>query len=116
MRRKKNQKRMRRKMRKKMRKKIRKMRRKTKRKMRKKMKRKMIKRMIKRRKRRNREYFISIKCSSLFSPDQYMYKPFFFFFFRKQVWIMDPATDLYYHWLTIVAIPVFYNLMMLITR
>uniref|UniRef100_A0A673GG38 Cyclic nucleotide gated channel subunit alpha 3b n=1 Tax=Sinocyclocheilus rhinocerous TaxID=307959 RepID=A0A673GG38_9TELE len=34
----------------------------------------------------------------------------------KQVWIMDPATDLYYHWLTIVAIPVFYNLMMLVTR
>ncbi|XP_065110998.1 cyclic nucleotide-gated channel alpha-3 [Paramisgurnus dabryanus] len=34
----------------------------------------------------------------------------------KDVWIMDPASDLYYHWLTIVAIPVFYNLMMLITR
>ncbi|KAA0722525.1 Cyclic nucleotide-gated channel cone photoreceptor subunit alpha CNG channel 1 [Triplophysa tibetana] len=34
----------------------------------------------------------------------------------KEVWIMDPATDLYYHWLTIVAVPAFYNLMMLVTR
>lgn len=29
---------------------------------------------------------------------------------------MDPATDVYYRWLTIIAGPVFYNLMMLITR
>lgn len=29
---------------------------------------------------------------------------------------MDPATDLYYRWLTIIAVPVMYNLMMLITR
>ncbi|XP_062866933.1 cyclic nucleotide-gated channel cone photoreceptor subunit alpha [Trichomycterus rosablanca] len=34
----------------------------------------------------------------------------------KEYWIMDPATDLYYHWLTIVAVPTFYNLMMLVTR
>uniref|UniRef100_A0A3B3QPH1 Cyclic nucleotide gated channel subunit alpha 3 n=1 Tax=Paramormyrops kingsleyae TaxID=1676925 RepID=A0A3B3QPH1_9TELE len=34
----------------------------------------------------------------------------------KEVWIMDPATDLYYSWLTIIAVPVMYNLMMLITR
>nr|XP_023656762.1 cyclic nucleotide-gated channel cone photoreceptor subunit alpha-like isoform X2 [Paramormyrops kingsleyae] len=35
---------------------------------------------------------------------------------KKEVWIMDPATDLYYSWLTIIAVPVMYNLMMLITR
>lgn len=29
---------------------------------------------------------------------------------------MDPATDQYYRWLTIIAIPVFYNLMMIVTR
>ncbi|KAM9454728.1 cyclic nucleotide-gated channel cone photoreceptor subunit alpha [Clarias gariepinus] len=29
---------------------------------------------------------------------------------------MDPATDLYYYWLIIVAAPAFYNLMMLVTR
>ncbi|KAG9277224.1 cyclic nucleotide-gated channel cone photoreceptor subunit alpha isoform X3 [Astyanax mexicanus] len=34
----------------------------------------------------------------------------------KEVWIMDPATDKYYHWLTIIAAPVFYNLMMIVTR
>lgn len=36
--------------------------------------------------------------------------------FRKNSWVMDPATDTYYRWLTIIAGPVFYNLMMLITR
>ncbi|XP_041935838.1 cyclic nucleotide-gated channel cone photoreceptor subunit alpha-like [Alosa alosa] len=36
--------------------------------------------------------------------------------FRKEYWIMDPSTDLYYRWLTIVAVPAFYNLMLLITR
>uniref|UniRef100_A0A3B1IYX6 Cyclic nucleotide gated channel subunit alpha 3 n=1 Tax=Astyanax mexicanus TaxID=7994 RepID=A0A3B1IYX6_ASTMX len=35
---------------------------------------------------------------------------------KKEVWIMDPATDKYYHWLTIIAAPVFYNLMMIVTR
>ncbi|KAI1899650.1 hypothetical protein AGOR_G00063970 [Albula goreensis] len=35
---------------------------------------------------------------------------------KKEVWIMDPATDLYYRWLTVIAIPTFYNLMMLVTR
>ncbi|XP_056459786.1 cyclic nucleotide-gated cation channel alpha-3 [Gadus chalcogrammus] len=35
---------------------------------------------------------------------------------RKEIWIMDPATDKYYRWLTVIALPVFYNLMMLITR
>ncbi|KAF5894311.1 cyclic nucleotide-gated cation channel alpha-3-like, partial [Clarias magur] len=35
---------------------------------------------------------------------------------EKNSWIMDPATDLYYRWLTVIAGPVFYNLMMLITR
>ena len=38
------------------------------------------------------------------------------FSFRKEYWVMDPSTDLYYHWLTIVAVPAFYNLMLLITR
>uniref|UniRef100_A0A8C9R750 Cyclic nucleotide gated channel subunit alpha 3 n=1 Tax=Scleropages formosus TaxID=113540 RepID=A0A8C9R750_SCLFO len=35
---------------------------------------------------------------------------------RKDVWIMDPATDLYYRWLTVIAGPAMYNLMMLVTR
>ncbi|MCJ8729150.1 hypothetical protein PDJAM_G00102810 [Pangasius djambal] len=35
---------------------------------------------------------------------------------KKNAWIMDPATDAYYRWLAIIAGPVFYNLMMLITR
>ncbi|XP_030647496.1 cyclic nucleotide-gated cation channel alpha-3 isoform X3 [Chanos chanos] len=35
---------------------------------------------------------------------------------KKEVWIMDPATDKYYRWLTVIAAPVFYNLMMLVTR
>ncbi|XP_062854221.1 cyclic nucleotide-gated channel cone photoreceptor subunit alpha [Trichomycterus rosablanca] len=34
----------------------------------------------------------------------------------KVSWIMDPSVDIYYRWLTIIAAPVFYNLMMLITR
>ncbi|KAJ3599730.1 hypothetical protein NHX12_033686 [Muraenolepis orangiensis] len=34
----------------------------------------------------------------------------------KEIWIMDAATDNYYRWLTIIALPVFYNLMMLVTR
>lgn len=29
---------------------------------------------------------------------------------------MDPATDQYYRWLAIIAAPVFYNLMMIVTR
>lgn len=29
---------------------------------------------------------------------------------------MDPATDQYYKWLTVIACPVFYNLMMIVTR
>lgn len=35
---------------------------------------------------------------------------------RKEIWIMDPAADQYYRWLTIIAGPVFYNLMMIVTR
>ncbi|KAK3574567.1 hypothetical protein QTP86_010186 [Hemibagrus guttatus] len=35
---------------------------------------------------------------------------------KKNPWVMDPATDTYYRWLVIIAGPVFYNLMMLITR
>ncbi|KAM8875273.1 cyclic nucleotide-gated channel alpha-3 isoform 4-T4 [Spinachia spinachia] len=35
---------------------------------------------------------------------------------KKEIWIMDPATDQYYRWLTIIAGPVFYNLMMIVTR
>ncbi|KAJ8247015.1 hypothetical protein GJAV_G00257800 [Gymnothorax javanicus] len=35
---------------------------------------------------------------------------------KKEVWIMDPATDLYYRWLSVISIPAMYNLMMLITR
>uniref|UniRef100_A0A674ACI4 Cyclic nucleotide gated channel subunit alpha 3 n=1 Tax=Salmo trutta TaxID=8032 RepID=A0A674ACI4_SALTR len=36
--------------------------------------------------------------------------------FRKEIWIMDPSADHYYRWLTIIAAPCFYNLMMLVTR
>uniref|UniRef100_A0A4W5L9R1 Cyclic nucleotide gated channel subunit alpha 3 n=1 Tax=Hucho hucho TaxID=62062 RepID=A0A4W5L9R1_9TELE len=36
--------------------------------------------------------------------------------FRKEIWIMDPSADRYYRWLTIIAAPCFYNLMMLVTR
>uniref|UniRef100_A0A3Q2WJ70 Cyclic nucleotide gated channel subunit alpha 3 n=1 Tax=Haplochromis burtoni TaxID=8153 RepID=A0A3Q2WJ70_HAPBU len=39
-----------------------------------------------------------------------------FFSFRKEVWIMDPATDMYYYWLLTIAVPVFYNLMFLVAR
>lgn len=42
-------------------------------------------------------------------------KPFPFSF-RKEVWIMDPNTDTYYYWLCTIAIPVFYNLMLLPAR
>uniref|UniRef100_A0A673W0C9 Cyclic nucleotide gated channel subunit alpha 3 n=1 Tax=Salmo trutta TaxID=8032 RepID=A0A673W0C9_SALTR len=35
---------------------------------------------------------------------------------KKEIWIMDPSTDHYYTWLTIIAAPCFYNLMMLVTR
>ncbi|KAF7689708.1 hypothetical protein HF521_013061 [Silurus meridionalis] len=31
-------------------------------------------------------------------------------------WIMHPATDLYYYWLIVVAVPAFYNLIMIVTR
>ncbi|XP_051562831.1 cyclic nucleotide-gated channel cone photoreceptor subunit alpha-like isoform X2 [Myxocyprinus asiaticus] len=34
----------------------------------------------------------------------------------KEIWIMDPSTDKYYRWLSVIAAPVFYNLMMLVTR
>lgn len=29
---------------------------------------------------------------------------------------MDPATDTYYYWLCTIALPVFYNLMLLVAR
>uniref|UniRef100_A0A671VBN6 Cyclic nucleotide gated channel subunit alpha 3a n=1 Tax=Sparus aurata TaxID=8175 RepID=A0A671VBN6_SPAAU len=35
---------------------------------------------------------------------------------KKEIWIMDPAADQYYKWLTVIAGPVFYNLMMIVTR
>ncbi|XP_051562830.1 cyclic nucleotide-gated cation channel alpha-3-like isoform X1 [Myxocyprinus asiaticus] len=35
---------------------------------------------------------------------------------KKEIWIMDPSTDKYYRWLSVIAAPVFYNLMMLVTR
>uniref|UniRef100_H3DAF6 Cyclic nucleotide gated channel subunit alpha 3 n=1 Tax=Tetraodon nigroviridis TaxID=99883 RepID=H3DAF6_TETNG len=35
---------------------------------------------------------------------------------RKEVWIMDPATDTYYYWLCTVSVPVFYNLIFLVAR
>lgn len=38
------------------------------------------------------------------------------FVFRKEIWIMDSATDQYYRWLTVIAGPVFYNLIMIVTR
>ncbi|XP_076004749.1 cyclic nucleotide-gated channel cone photoreceptor subunit alpha isoform X2 [Genypterus blacodes] len=34
----------------------------------------------------------------------------------KEIWIMDPSADQYYRWLTVIAGPVFYNLMMIVTR
>uniref|UniRef100_A0A3P8V1U9 Cyclic nucleotide gated channel subunit alpha 3 n=1 Tax=Cynoglossus semilaevis TaxID=244447 RepID=A0A3P8V1U9_CYNSE len=37
-------------------------------------------------------------------------------FTLKEVWIMDPATDMYYYWLLTISVPVFYNLMLLIAR
>lgn len=40
----------------------------------------------------------------------------FYVYFSKEVWIIDPATDMYYQWLTIVAVPAFYNLMLLVPR
>lgn len=43
-------------------------------------------------------------------------KKTFPFSFRKEVWIMDPNTDTYYYWLCTIAIPVFYNLMLLPAR
>lgn len=39
-----------------------------------------------------------------------------FFRYRKEVWIMDPATDMYYYWLCTISIPVFYNLILLVAR
>uniref|UniRef100_A0A3P8UTR9 Cyclic nucleotide gated channel subunit alpha 3 n=1 Tax=Cynoglossus semilaevis TaxID=244447 RepID=A0A3P8UTR9_CYNSE len=36
--------------------------------------------------------------------------------YRLEIWIMDPAADIYYKWLTIIAGPVFYNLIMIVTR
>nr|XP_020465610.1 cyclic nucleotide-gated cation channel alpha-3 [Monopterus albus] len=35
---------------------------------------------------------------------------------KKEIWIMDPATEQYYRWLTIIAAPVFYNLIVIVTR
>uniref|UniRef100_A0A8D0CEK7 Cyclic nucleotide gated channel subunit alpha 3 n=1 Tax=Scleropages formosus TaxID=113540 RepID=A0A8D0CEK7_SCLFO len=35
---------------------------------------------------------------------------------KKEAWIMDPTTDTYYSWLTVIAAPTMYNLMMLVTR
>ncbi|KAM4547808.1 cyclic nucleotide-gated channel alpha-3 isoform 4-T4 [Odontesthes bonariensis] len=35
---------------------------------------------------------------------------------KKEIWIMDPAADQYYKWLTVIAGPVFYNLIMIVTR
>ena len=35
---------------------------------------------------------------------------------RKEVWIMDPATDTYYYWLCTISVPVFYNLIFLVAR
>ncbi|XP_034029218.1 cyclic nucleotide-gated channel cone photoreceptor subunit alpha-like [Thalassophryne amazonica] len=34
----------------------------------------------------------------------------------NEVWIMDPASDMYYYWLCIIALPVLYSLMLLVTR
>ncbi|XP_066519173.1 cyclic nucleotide-gated channel cone photoreceptor subunit alpha isoform X3 [Hoplias malabaricus] len=51
----------------------------------------------------------SYALSSIGHPDRPRKK-------KKEVWIMDPATDTYYRWLTVIAAPVFYNLMMIVTR
>lgn len=40
----------------------------------------------------------------------------FFSSHRKEVWTMDPATDMYYYWLCTISIPVFYNLILLVAR
>ncbi|XP_047230885.1 cyclic nucleotide-gated channel cone photoreceptor subunit alpha isoform X2 [Girardinichthys multiradiatus] len=34
----------------------------------------------------------------------------------KEMWIMDPSADQYYRWLSVIAGPVFYNLIMIVTR
>lgn len=35
---------------------------------------------------------------------------------KKEVFVLDPAENLYNHWLLIIAIPVLYNWCMLIVR
>ncbi|KAM4739544.1 cyclic nucleotide-gated channel cone photoreceptor subunit alpha isoform 3-T3 [Anableps anableps] len=35
---------------------------------------------------------------------------------KKEIWIMDPSADQYYRWLSVIAGPVFYNLIMIVTR
>ncbi|KAM6285884.1 cyclic nucleotide-gated channel alpha-3 isoform 1-T1 [Spheniscus humboldti] len=35
---------------------------------------------------------------------------------KKEVFVIDPSSNIYYHWLAIIAIPVFYNWCMLVCR
>lgn len=35
---------------------------------------------------------------------------------KKEVFVIDPSSNLYYNWLTIIAAPVFYNWCMLVCR
>ncbi|XP_067145804.1 cyclic nucleotide-gated channel alpha-3 isoform X1 [Apteryx mantelli] len=35
---------------------------------------------------------------------------------KKEIFVIDPSSNMYYHWLTIIAAPVFYNWCMLVCR
>ncbi|XP_009470841.1 PREDICTED: cyclic nucleotide-gated cation channel alpha-3 isoform X2 [Nipponia nippon] len=35
---------------------------------------------------------------------------------KKEIFVIDPSSNIYYHWLTIIAAPVFYNWCMLVCR
>ncbi|XP_009321914.1 PREDICTED: cyclic nucleotide-gated cation channel alpha-3 [Pygoscelis adeliae] len=35
---------------------------------------------------------------------------------KKEVFVIDPSSNIYYHWLAVIAIPVFYNWCMLVCR
>ncbi|XP_076215194.1 cyclic nucleotide-gated channel alpha-3 isoform X1 [Aptenodytes patagonicus] len=35
---------------------------------------------------------------------------------KKEIFVIDPSSNIYYHWLAIIAIPVFYNWCMLVCR
>uniref|UniRef100_A0A8C9V203 Cyclic nucleotide gated channel subunit alpha 3 n=1 Tax=Scleropages formosus TaxID=113540 RepID=A0A8C9V203_SCLFO len=56
--------------------------------------------------------FFKIHAKDYKPPKLYCRRNTSAFFFRKEAWIMDPTTDTYYSWLTVIAAPTMYNLMM----